>query len=183
MSKLENSTQDPGTKIYIATSLDCLQDSHCPDNVFCSRQMLCDSVKCSHCAYWRYFAANDKCYKQYSANYTYNEAHDVCYTATSGQGHIASVPDQATSSFLKTQFILPYQTNAWIGGTNYPHGTLRWFDGSPWGFTNWAPGEPNMPIGGEGILMMYEMNINGKRETGTWTTRSLTQKHPFICQF
>ena len=181
MSKLENSTQDPGTKIYIATSLDCLQDSHCPDNVFCSRQMLCDSVKCSHCS-WSYFAANDKCYKLYLANYTYNEAHDLCYTATSGQGNIASVPTQATSSFLKTQFIIYYETNAWIGGTNFPDGTLRWSDGSPWGFTNWAPGEPNiMPIaiGGEGLLMMYDY----KGQSGTWITRSLTQNHPFICQF
>ena len=179
MPKVENSTQDPGTKIYLATSHECLQDSDCPDTALCSRQMLCEAVKCSHCAGWRYFERNDKCYKYYSNLLDYYAAHDMCFAATSGQGNIASIPDQATSSFLITQFISLYQTNAWIGGTNYPHGTLRWFDGSPWSFTNWAPGEPNMTIGGERLLMMYDW----EGETGTWTTDSYDEEHPFICSF
>ena len=52
-------------------------------------------------------------------------------------------------------------------------------DGSPWGFTNWAPAEPNMTIGGERLLMMYDW----EGETGTWTTDSNNEEHPFICSF
>ena len=142
--------------------------------------MKCEAVKCSHCGGWRYFERNDKCFKYYPNLLNYYAAYDLCYADTTGQGDIVSVPDQATSSFLITQFIYPYQTNAWIGGTNYPDGTLRWFDGSPWGFTNWAPGEPNTPIGEEeGLLMTYDY----KGQSGTWTTQADWQKRPFICQF
>ena len=55
---------------------------------------------------------------------------------------MASVTSSETNNFLTTLT----QKECWIGG--YKNGgTWQWTDGSPWGYTNWASGEPNNFLG------------------------------------
>ena len=51
---------------------------------------------------------------------------------------------------------------SWTGGYKSSDGEWSWTDGSPWTFTNWAPGEPNDD---RGIEDFVEINF---RSTGLW---------------
>lgn len=57
-------------------------------------------------------------------------------------GYLATITSAAEQAFLNGLNKNGY--TAWLGGTDSAvEGTWAWITGEPWGYTNWAPGEPN----------------------------------------
>ena len=67
-------------------------------------------------------------------------------------GHLVSIGDEAENEFVRVEFgnALGVDRRVWIGFTDEgSEGDWRWTDGSPVGYTNWNPGEPNNSSGTE----------------------------------
>ena len=89
-------------------------------------------------------------------------------------GDLASIPDQATNEFLTT-----LSTDiSYIGASDAEsEGTWKWSDGTPWGFQNWAPGEPNNVGGRQNFASINHMDV------GLWDDNFETDTRPFFCQY
>ena len=107
------------------------------------------------------------CYKFFSSKLNWNDARSHCQTL---EGELASVTSNETNNFLTTLT----QEQCWIGGYRDWHG-WHWSDGSPWGYTNWASGQPDRPIDQHKL----QLNYNG---LGKWDNLGSRSKRPFICQ-
>ena len=83
---------------------------------------------------WEEF--DGQCYKFVDKTPTWDEALQECLSIGAT---LASITNKATNDFLLTI------ATKWsmVGGHHLTDGTWAWTDGSPWNFTNWAPGEPN----------------------------------------
>ena len=92
------------------------------------------------------------------------------------QGHLASVTDSNTNSFVQS---LSTGDTVWIGGFRKEDGKdiWGWTDGSAWGFTNWRKGEPNDHSGIEDYVIMNWGN------PGLWNDGPIGSKYGFICQY
>lgn len=55
-------------------------------------------------------------------------------------GHLATIPNKEKQEFIAS---LLDGINVWVGGTKDAQGNWTWITGEEWGYTNWAPGEPN----------------------------------------
>ena len=80
------------------------------------------------------------CYRFFSSDKTWDEARSHCQNL---EGELASVTSFETNDFLTTFT----REECWIGGYTENGDTWQWTDGSPWGYTNWASGEPNNFLG------------------------------------
>ena len=56
------------------------------------------------------------------------------------------------NQFILDTFHEPLKKDIWIGGLWL--GAFVWSDGSPWGYINWAAGEPNK-IGVQNCVMLW----------------------------
>ena len=135
--------------------------------------MRCETDRCSPCDGWKYSAASGKCYKYFEHFTSYKWATTVCDNRGHNgyQAELASVPNQATNDFIVSQFIEDKQNlenfqdfGLWLGGKVLGSGQNgEWVDGTPWGFTNWAP---NYVFSGD--LSEKRIVMMSTNEIGTW---------------
>uniref|UniRef100_A0A8B9RP03 C-type lectin domain-containing protein n=1 Tax=Astyanax mexicanus TaxID=7994 RepID=A0A8B9RP03_ASTMX len=92
---------------------------------------------------------------------TWQEAEAYC---VSQSGHLASIPNQETTSFItgdadrglltpSMTTSIPNGVSLWMGGhDSVTEGDYLWSDGSALSHTNWGPGEPNDHAGRENCV-------------------------------
>ncbi|XP_078575281.1 snaclec coagulation factor IX-binding protein subunit A-like [Branchiostoma floridae x Branchiostoma japonicum] len=122
------------------------------------------------------------------------------------RAHLASIKDAAENKLI-SQLItsdLKKEKNdlVWIGLTNGQKGFslrnkwgsgLKWTNGSPVSYTNWAKGQPSRTrtfflMGGGNCVGMYSKKQTSwlfkgpSREIGQWKTERCDSQHPFICK-
>merc|ERR1711973_697657 len=127
----------------------------------------------------------NKCYKTY---YPENDISwvDANFNCNNERGQLASIPNEETNDFIKNHF---GKESTLIGGFatgQVPDPNLwTWTDGTPWSYTNWAPGRPNN-FGGPLQEYCLEMNHN-QDQIGQWNdivcidgfdTSYICQKYP-----
>ena len=121
---------------------------------------------------WIQFGQTGNCYKYMETKMNWHEALEQC--KANSNGTLASVPSKETNDFLLsliTEFV-------WIGGLDRNKERIwEWSDGTPWGYENWNPGEPNNRGGNE-----YYMAMGGNYAPGQWFDGSFSHKINFICQ-
>lgn len=95
-------------------------------------------------SYWR---SNWATYWEYAYNECVNRG-----------GNLISIADASENQFIADYFLINPNAlgGAWIGLTNILPDWI-WTDGTPFSYTNWAPGEPS---GDSGVGVMYD--------NGTW---------------
>ncbi len=87
-------------------------------------------------------------------------------TAIALGGHLATVNDAAENAWIVAtwQNFQATPHDLWIGFNDAAvEGTFVWADGTPTGYTNWDPGEPNNALTGEDYT-----NIRRDSATGNW---------------
>ena len=140
--------------------------------MYCSAQMRCETDRCSPCDGWKYSTSSGKCYKYFEHFTSYKWATTVCDNRgyNGYQAELASVPNQATNDFIVSQFIEEKQNlenfqdfGLWLGGKMVSGQNGEWVDGTPWGFTNWAP---NYVFSGD--LNEKRIVMMSTNEIGTW---------------
>ena len=85
--------------------------------------------------------------------------------ALSSGFHLATITEVGEQAFLES-LLSGYEGQYWLGGIQDPISTLSaglnwtWTTGEAWGYTNWAPGEPNDNYGpgSEQHLTMWSKN-------------------------
>ena len=110
-------------------------------------------------------STNRFCYIFISSKLNWDDARSYCQKL---EGELASVTSSETNDFLTTLT----QEKCWIGGYTEDRDTWQWSDGSPWGYTNWANGEPNNKGGNQDKL----------QKLSRWDDVQSDDKRPFICQ-
>ena len=106
----------------------------------------------------------------------WDEALEQC--KANSNGTLASVPSKETNDFLLSLILADY---VWIGGLDRnKEGIWEWSDGSPWGYENWNPDEPNNKAGNEYRMGMFKL---GNVASGQWFDASFYHKINFICQY
>uniref|UniRef100_A0A8B9LWB6 C-type lectin domain-containing protein n=1 Tax=Astyanax mexicanus TaxID=7994 RepID=A0A8B9LWB6_ASTMX len=91
---------------------------------------------------WRPY--QDRCYYfSTEMSKTWQEAEAYC---VSQSGHLASIPNQETTSFITAT------SDVWIGLNDLEFSDYLWSDGSALSHTNWGPGEPNDHAGRENCV-------------------------------
>ena len=118
-----------------------------------------------------------QCYKFVDKSPTWDEALNECQSTGGNGGTLASITNKATNDF----FLTIATKYSMVGGHQLTDGTWTWTDGSPWSFTNWAPGEPNNP--NERWLWMIGPNAGGR--AGKWYDGSQSGTagtYGYICQ-
>jgi hypothetical protein len=93
------------------------------------------------------------------------DAVEASLAAHTRNGELTSIESSAENDFVfqlagadPTRWTLAWPgatqiTGPWIGAS-YSGGTWGWLDGAPWGFTNWAPSEPNYLFEETAVLFM-----------------------------
>ena len=138
--------------------------------MYCSAQMRCETDRCSPCDGWKYSAASGKCYKYFPCPNCFTNYEWATTICEGSQAELASVPNQATNDFIVSQFIEEKQSlenfkdfGLWLGGKMVSGQNGEWVDGTPWGFTNWAPN-----YGFSGDLNEKRIVMMSTNEIGTW---------------
>lgn len=88
-------------------------------------------------------------------------------------GHLVTIGSAAEQKFIEGLLKSQGQRNSyWIGGTKSMSGTVKWIDGTPFKYTNWAKGQPDNVM--EKALMIYKnTNPNAPAHVlGTWNDLS-----------
>ena len=72
-------------------------------------------------------------------------------------GHVVSIQSANENACLQSELSSHgFGGVIWLGYTDdVSEGSFYWLDGSPMGYTNWAPGEPNNSGGNEDCVQMY----------------------------
>ncbi|XP_062868150.1 macrophage mannose receptor 1 [Trichomycterus rosablanca] len=126
----------------------------------------------SHCDQG-YLLFGDHCYRFESENVkTFQEAETYCMSQS---GHLASLHDQETVSFLTAHML----TASWIGLNDIAQeGQFQWTDGTPTNFLPWGVGQPD-DYNNEDCVQ-----IRGTEhwETGKLNDSPCSSTLPFICQ-
>ncbi|XP_066299937.1 neurocan core protein-like [Branchiostoma lanceolatum] len=134
---------------------------------------------------------NNYCYKVIGNKVSWTEANPQCKQLGA---NLASVQSAAENKILADlishapQGKLPL---VWIGLKRDVAGQLKWTDGSPVSYTNWAAGQPsnNGLRGGEDCVGMYSKRGKDhwwftvkERNTGQWNDVTCGGKYPYICK-
>ncbi|XP_033107417.1 macrophage mannose receptor 1-like isoform X2 [Anneissia japonica] len=118
----------------------------------------------------------NSCYKiTTDADLTFDAASAACQNI---QAELASIHDEDTQSFmsLKTEIAQKY---LWVGLHDTSNeGKFEWLDGTPYDFTNWAPGEPNDYGSGEDCVHLAPW----ANSMGEWNDLACTGTAGYICQ-
>lgn len=98
----------------------------------------------------------------------------MLYLSNSNSASIHAANQQA---FIQSNLPEKESGNTWIGFRDYgKNGEFQWSDDSRRDFSNWAPGEPNNPIGGnQPCVEMYP--------DGHWNDDDCAKGQTFVCQF
>ena len=92
----------------------------------------------------------DFCYSFYANQLSWVEAEKEC--VDKWDGHLASIHEPVEQAFIEANIVTSSQPGGrvWIGFKDFgSNGEFQWADDTLRPYTNWAPGEPNNPIGGE----------------------------------
>ncbi len=109
---------------------------------------------------------NQHLYQRFDGGLRWHDARDFC--ALLG-GHLATISTAQEDEFLYTNF-----GYGWLGATDeQEEGVWRWVTGEPWGYQNWAPGEPNnccpsWNCGGTGCTAEYFLTHAGAPNASRW---------------
>jgi Ca2+-binding RTX toxin-like protein len=87
---------------------------------------------------------------------------------------LASLNTQAEHDFVVSQLMnSSFNSRAWLGGVRDNTGEWKWLNGDTFGFTNWAPGEPNNKYLIEDKLQIYrDGNWNDASSSDRWSDSS-----------
>ena len=118
--------------------------------------------------------ANHHCYRVFQIALASPAAEMECETwgGQTGLGHLVSIGDANEETFVMSLM----SGAAWIGGGDTPQtpGMWKWYDGTPFTYTHWAPNEPNSPATETCIYMHAD---------GTWDDHVCTATWPaYICE-
>lgn len=120
------------------------------------------------------YAANHHCYRVFSTVGDEPTAEAACeaWGGAAGLGHLVSVSDAGEQAFLVSFVTQP----GWMGGGDVvTEGTYKWYDGSAFAFTHWAPNEPNDPGHVENCIFA--------QATGDWDDHNCAMTQPtYICE-
>uniref|UniRef100_A0AC34PVF4 C-type lectin domain-containing protein n=1 Tax=Panagrolaimus sp. JU765 TaxID=591449 RepID=A0AC34PVF4_9BILA len=119
---------------------------------------------------------SSKCYSFISSTAEFLNAEQTCVDL---RGHLASVSDGFLNAFLTENGQNIYgkvnATDFWIGGSDLAvSSNWTWTDGSAWGYTSWASGEPNNNPGSD--------CVSSRLADGLWLASNCFGRKPFICQ-
>merc|ERR1712242_451640 len=158
----------------------CGVTGYCSDNEVCSADFANKTTgyRCDSCGFgWEFNPDNEKCYKYVGENKNWQDGQKYCIArAPNPFGDLATAPDKKTNEFISSV----NKNRGWIGGFKNPGWT--WSDGSEWGFTSWAKGQPdNAGKDGEDKLEINWGEGPG-RGVGTWNDGP-NRNNPFFCQY
>jgi len=90
---------------------------------------------------------------------TFQTAEQIC---TARNAQVASIPSSALNDVVFA--LLPtLNEQAWIG-LHRVNGAFAWADGTPLGFVNWSPGEPNNEGGNEDCVVLWGPGLRSHPE-------------------
>uniref|UniRef100_A0A1I7ZR44 C-type lectin domain-containing protein n=1 Tax=Steinernema glaseri TaxID=37863 RepID=A0A1I7ZR44_9BILA len=117
-----------------------------------------------------------KCYQFLSNQQQFSQAQETCLDLG---GNLASVTDGYENNRIAEQANALFKgknlTQFWVGGNDLAaKGTWRWTDGTGFGYSNWASGQPQSG-GGYDCLMVDQA-------TGLWQAFNCFGKAPFVCE-
>merc|ERR1712038_1762123 len=117
-------------------------------------------------------AFNGNCYKHFTEKKTWEDAEDECVKE---KAHLVSIHSAEEHQFVAGQG----GGLLWLGGRRDSENREDWVwsDGAPWGYTNWAEGEPNNHLGrNEDCALIYP--DFGKK----WNDFPCSSETTFVCK-
>ena len=163
----------------------CVPVKGCGVTGFCSDNEVCSSdfanktsgFRCDSCGYgWKFNPDNKKCYKFDSEELSWKDGQKQCIAKSPNPfGDLATAPDKNTIDFVSS--LHNVLGEVFLGGFKTSDSEWHWTDGSQWGFTSWAPGEPNNFGGHENRLTTNNVYA------GSWNDVTSEQIRPFFCQY
>merc|ERR1712038_1714041 len=117
-------------------------------------------------------AFNGNCYKHFSEKKTWEDAEDECVKE---KAHLVSIHSAEEHQFVAGQG----GGLLWLGGRRDSENREDWVwsDRAPWGYTNWAEGEPNNHLGrNEDCALIYP--DFGKK----WNDFPCSSETTFVCK-
>ena len=157
----------------------CGVTGYCSDNEVCSADFAnkTSGFRCDSCGYgWKFNPDNKKCYKFDSEELSWKDGQKQCIAKSPNPfGDLATAPDKNTIDFVSS--LHNVLGEVFLGGFKTSDSEWHWTDGSQWGFTSWAPGEPNNFGGHENRLTTNNVYA------GSWNDVTSEQIRPFFCQY
>ncbi|XP_043835691.1 low affinity immunoglobulin epsilon Fc receptor isoform X2 [Dromiciops gliroides] len=146
------------------------QLSQGPDRLEDHTAMPTEGSVCTNCPEdWQLF--EKKCYFFGKEPKTWSQAKFACVNL---QGRLVSIKSKEEQIFLTQK---SNKKGSWIGLRDLDiEGEFIWMDGSPLGYSNWSPGEPNNQGQGEDCVAMRGIN-------GRWNDANCRgQQDSWICE-
>ncbi|XP_071479007.1 C-type lectin domain family 19 member A-like [Diadema antillarum] len=153
----------------------------------------CHPVSCP--SGWSLFESS--CYRYYEERVDQPEALRRCLEYTDEQGSLVSIANDAENVFAYDLFrsiagdtpewkVDPRLYGYWMGlHRNNPDGEWEWTDGTPAGYFNWQPNEPNDVAGIENCVQVLRRHATDDDLRG-WNdlrcTGSYLVEIPFMCE-
>lgn len=122
-----------------------------------------------------YLLFNGHTYHVFQQKLTWDSAKTYC---ESQGGHLVAVINPGVQAFIES-FV---EDPVWIGGYS-PSGLVSdwaWVTGQPWGYTNWAIGQPDNSGGTEPYV---QMGVGTSWAGGQWNNWSTTATCYFLCEW
>jgi hypothetical protein len=107
------------------------------------------------------------------------------------QGHLATITSSQEENFVTGQWpCIGYddptshgacsnvEAHVWFGGTDEgTEGSWRWITGEPWGYTDWASGEPNNNGGNENCIAYRD------EDGGYWNDENCNDSRWYLVEY